>query len=52
MQNTYHDEDGDNDGNTFNSVYQKLSQYLTRSKVLEETESEGDDRSDREEDLG
>ena len=52
MQNTYHDENGDNDGNTFNPVDRGFARHSTRTKVLEETESQGDYCGNGKEDLG
>ena len=37
----YHNENGDNDGDTFNPINWGLSQFLSWTKVLEETKSLG-----------
>jgi hypothetical protein len=47
VKNAYHDDDGDDDGHTFNPVNRRFSWFPTWTEVLEEAEGQGDDRSDR-----
>ena len=46
MEDTYDNEDGDNDGVTLNPIDWRFSWHLTRTKILEETEGQGDYCSD------